>query len=184
VIFYQTSLKDAYVLELEQIADERGFFARIWCEEELESHGLDGDLAQCSLSFNHNKGTLRGMHFQVPPHAETKLIRCTKGTIFDVIIDLRARSSTYMKWMGVELSADNRKMLYIPKGFAHGFQTLTDDSEVFYFISEAYRPEAARGVHWNDPVFRITWPEVSKRVISSKDQNWPMIVQGQTPYFS
>ena len=184
MIFHQTSLKDAYVLELEQIADERGFFARIWCEEELESHGLDGDLAQCSLSFNHYKGTLRGMHFQVPPYAETKLIRCTKGTIFDVIVDLRARSSTYMKWMGVELSADNRKMLYIPKGFAHGFQTLTDDSEVFYFISEAYRPEAARGVHWNDPVFRITWPEVNKRVISGKDQNWPMIVQGQTPYFS
>jgi dTDP-4-dehydrorhamnose 3,5-epimerase len=184
VIYNETALEGSYILEVEKVEDERGFFARSWCKEELESHGLNADLAQCSLSFNYKMGTLRGMHFQIPPHGETKLVRCTKGSIFDVIVDLRVKTSTYMKWMGVELSADNRKMLYIPKGFAHGFQTLTDDSEVFYFISEAYHPEAVRGVHWNDPVFRITWPEVNERVISSKDQNWPMIVQGQTPWFS
>lgn len=183
MIYHETSLKDAYVLELEKIGDERGFFARTWCKEELESHGLDGDLAQCSLSFNHKTGTLRGMHFQIPPHGETKIVRCTKGAIFDVIIDLRAKSSTYLKWVGVELSAENRTMLYIPKGFAHGFQTLADDSEVFYFISETYHPEAARGVHWNDPAFQIIWPEAENRVISGKDRNWPMCVQGQTPWF-
>ena len=183
MIFLQTSLKGAYVLELERIADERGFFARSWCKEELESHGLDGDLAQCSLSFNNKKNTLRGMHFQVPPHEETKLVRCTKGSIFDVIIDLRAQSSTYLKWIGVELSAENRNMLYIPKGFAHGFQTLADESEVFYFISEAFHPEAARGVRWNDATFQINWPEVDNRIISSKDQKWPMFVLGQTPWF-
>lgn len=183
MIFHQTALRDAYVLELEQITDERGFFARSWCKEEFESHGLDGDLVQCSLSFNNKKGTLRGMHFQVPPHGETKLVRCTNGAIFDVIIDLRVQSSTYMKWMGVELTAENRKMIYIPEGFAHGFQTLVDESEVFYFISEAFHPEAARGVCWNDSAFQIIWPKSDNRVISRKDQNWPMFVPGQTPWF-
>lgn len=183
MIYHQTSLQDVYLLELEKIADERGFFARSWCREDLESHGLDGDLAQCSLSFNHRKGTLRGMHFQVPPHGETKLVRCTKGAIFDVIIDLRAQSSTYMKWMGAELSSENRKMLYIPKGFAHGFQTLADESEVFYFISEAFRPEAACGIRWNDSAFQIAWPNEENRVISTKDKNWPKFVKGQTPWF-
>lgn len=184
MIFQETSLKDAYVLELEAIGDERGFFARMWCKEELASHGLDTDLAQCSLSFNHKKGTLRGMHFQIPPSGETKIVRCTQGAIFDVIIDLRAKSPTFLQWMGVELSAENRTMLYIPKGFAHGFQTLADDSEVFYCISATYNPEVARGVHWNDPAFHINWPEAENRVISEKDQNWPMFVQGQTPWFS
>lgn len=183
VIYHETSLKDAYVLELEKVEDERGFFVRMWCKEELASRGLNGDLAQCSLSFNQKRGTLRGMHFQIPPYGETKLVRCIKGSIFDVIIDLRSQSTTYMKWMGVKLSADNRQMLYIPKGFAHGFQTLEDESEVLYFISEAYHPEAARGVHWNDPAFQITWPEIKDRVISGKDQNWPMVVQGHAPWF-
>ncbi len=183
MIYHQTSLNDAYILELEQIVDERGFFARSWCKEELESQGLDGDLVQCSLSFNSKKDTLRGMHFQIPPHEETKLVRCTNGAIFDVIIDLRVQSSTYMRWMGVELSSENRKMLYIPKGFAHGYQTLAHESEVFYFISEAYHPEAARGVHWNDPAFQIDWPKAEHRVISSKDSSWPMFVLGQPPWF-
>ncbi len=182
MIYHKTALNDAFVLELEQIADERGFFARSWCKEELEARGLDGDLAQCSLSFNSKKNTLRGMHFQIPPYGETKLVRCTTGAIFDVIIDLRVQSSTYMKWVGVELSADNRKMLYIPKGFAHGFQTLVHESEVFYFISEAYHPEAARGVRWNDPAFNISWPHAEHRVISSRDNNWPMTVLGQDPW--
>ncbi len=183
MIYHKTALNDAYVLELEQIVDERGFFARSWSKEELESQGLNGGLAQCSVSFNRKKDTLRGMHFQIPPYGETKLVRCTSGAIFDVIIDLRVQSSTYMKWMSVELSAVNRKMLYIPKGFAHGFQTLTPESEVFYFISEAYHPEAARGVHWNDPAFQISWPKAEHRVISDRDNNWPMTVLGQDPWF-
>ena len=183
MIFHETSLPGSYILELEKVVDERGFFARTWCREDLEAHHLDGSLAQCSLSFNHKKGTLRGMHFQLPPYDETKLVWCTKGAIFDVIIDLRAQSSTYMKWMGVELSGDNRKMLYIPKGFAHGFQTLVDDSEVFYFISGPFHQEAARGVAWNDPAFHIIWPESNNRVISNKDKNWPMFVLDQPPWF-
>ncbi len=183
MIYHKTALQGAYVIELEPIADERGFFARSWCKDELESHGLNADLAQCSLSFNHKKGTLRGMHFQIPPYGETKLVRVTKGAVFDVIIDLRPQSSTYMKWIGAELSAENRNMLYIPNGFAHGFQTLADDTEVFYFISQDFHPEAARGVRWDDPAFKIIWPKVDHRVISSKDKNWPMFVLGQTPWF-
>ncbi len=174
----------AMVLELEEIGDERGFFARTWCKEEFLTHGLDVNLSQCSVSFNYKKGTIRGMHFQVPPHAETKLVRCTRGRIFDVIIDLRASSPTFRKWTGVILSSENRKMLYIPKGFAHGFQTLENNSEVLYFISDAFCAESARGVCWNDPVFQIEWPEEDKRTISAKDQSWPSYHQQQPPWFT
>ncbi|GJL63052.1 MAG: dTDP-4-dehydrorhamnose 3,5-epimerase [Nitrospirales bacterium] len=183
MIYHKTSLDDALVLELEKIEDERGFFARTWCKDEFNSLGLEVSLAQCSVSFNHKKGTLRGMHFQLPPYAETKLVRCTHGSIFDVIIDLRASSPTYRKWTGVKLSSGNRLMLYIPQGFAHGFQTLEDQSEVLYFISKPYSPESAGGICWNDPFFQVDWPQESSRTISAKDQSWPPYHQGQIPWF-
>jgi dTDP-4-dehydrorhamnose 3,5-epimerase len=149
------SLPGAYVIELEPIVDERGFFVRTWCTEEFRSQGLNPNLAQCSLSFNERRGTLRGMHYQAEPHAEAKLVRCCSGAIYDVILDLRRASPTYCKWIAVELTAANRKMIYVPEGVAHGFQTLPDGTEVFYQISESHRPECARGVRWDDPLFGI-----------------------------
>lgn len=174
--FISTPLKGAYVIEPERLEDDRGFFARTWCENEFASQGLDPHLVQCSISFNHQKGTLRGMHFQLPPFAETKLVRCTKGAIYDVIVDLRQDSESYLQWLGVELTADNRKTLYVPKGFAHGFQSLDDESEVFYQISEQYAPDHARGFRWNDPLFNIIWPEVPT-VISLRDQEYEDYIQ-------
>lgn len=173
MVFHETPLKGAYTLHLQKSEDERGFFARIWCRRELELHGITGKLAQASLSFNRWKHTLRGMHFQAPPHEETKIVRCIRGRLLDVIVDLRPDSPTYTKWVGVELSADNRQALIIPPGFAHGFQTLEDSTEILYLISEFYHAEAARGVRWNDPVFAIEWPEADRRIISQKDQTWP-----------
>ena len=170
--FSPTVLAGAYVIDIEPVPDERGFFARSWCHEEFSRHGLNPDLAQCSISFNKKRGTLRGMHYQAKPHEETKVVRCTRGAIYDVILDLRPESSTFRKWIAVELSADNRRMLYIPAGLAHGFQSLTDDTEVFYQISTPYHPESARGVRWNDPAFGIEWP-VMERVISDKDRQYP-----------
>ncbi len=170
--FERTALEGAYLVELEPIVDERGFFARSWCREEFRLRGLNPGLAQCSISFNRQKGTLRGMHYQDEPYPESKLVRCCLGVIYDVIIDLRPSSLSYRKWFGVELTAANRRMLYIPEGFAHGFQTLADDTEVFYQISEAYRPEYARGIRWNDPAFGIRWP-VSEPILSPKDQSYP-----------
>lgn len=169
--FIPTNLKDAYILEPEKLEDERGFFARSWCKQGFSERGLDANLEQCSISFNKKKGTLRGMHFQLPPFAETKLVRCTQGTIYDVAIDLRQDSATFLQWVGVELTAENRNALYIPKGFAHGFQTLADNTEVFYQISEVYAPECARGVRWDDPAFEIAWPE-PVCVISERDRNY------------
>lgn len=169
--FTPTQLKGAYVLEIEPYQDERGFFARTWCQQEFNEWGLDANLVQCSISFNQKKGTLRGMHFQLPPFAETKLVRCTKGAIYDVIIDLRQDSETFLQWVGVELTAENRKALYVPKGFAHGFQTLDDNTEVLYQISQFYAPEYARGLRWNDRTFEITWREPVS-VISEKDCNY------------
>ena len=175
MIFTETPLKGAYVIDPERLADERGFFARTWCRLEFERHGLNPGLAQCSISFNHRKGTLRGMHYQVAPHAETKLVRCTAGAISDVIVDLRADSATYKQWFALEMSSDNRRMMYIPEGFAHGFLTLTDTVEVSYQISEIYSPESSRGVRWNDPAFGIRWPrEVT--VISERDRAYPDFV--------
>jgi len=172
VKFSPTSLAGACIIDIEPVPDERGFFARNWCREEFARHGLNPDLAQCSISFNKKRGTLRGMHYQAKPHEETKVVRCTRGAIYDVILDLRPESSTFRKWIAVELSADNRRMLYIPAGLAHGFQSLTDDTEVFYQISTPYHPESARGVRWNDPAFGIEWP-VMERVISDKDRQYP-----------
>lgn len=172
MIFHETAVAGAFVIEPERLVDERGFFARTWCQRELQERGLDAGLAQCSISFNLTRGTLRGMHYQIAPYAETKLVRCTAGAIFDVIVDLRPGSKSFRRWCGVELSQQNRKMLYIPKGCAHGFLTLSDDVEVFYQISEFYSAAHARGVRWNDPAFAIQWPGEVK-VISERDRSYP-----------
>jgi dTDP-4-dehydrorhamnose 3,5-epimerase len=161
------------VVELEPVADERGFFARIWSADELAANGLDTHLSQCSLSRNTTAGTLRGLHFQQPPHAEVKLVRCTRGSLFDVVVDLRPESATYCQWIGVELDAREARALYIPKGCAHGFQTLEDETDVLYMISDPYVPSAASGVRWNDPVFAIDWPSADRRTISDRDRSWP-----------
>lgn len=171
--FIETKLAGAYIIELDLIKDTRGFFARSWCQEEFAKHGLNPNLVQCNISFNHQKSTLRGMHYQIKPHEEAKLVRCTQGKIYDVIIDLRTNSTTYKQWFGVELSAANRKMLYIPEGFAHGFQTLEDHSEVFYQMSNFYHPESARGIRWDDPEFAIKW-EITDKIISDKDLSYSL----------
>jgi dTDP-4-dehydrorhamnose 3,5-epimerase len=173
MIFSETKLKGSFLIEPERKEDQRGFFARTWCQEEFEDQGLNPKLVQCSVSFYNKKGTLRGMHFQVAPFEETKLVRCTKGEIFDVIIDLRPDSQTFKKYFSVLLNEENRLMLYIPPGFAHGFQTMTDNAEVFYQMSQLYSPEHARGVRWNDPVFGIQWPPEDKRIIIDRDLNYP-----------
>jgi dTDP-4-dehydrorhamnose 3,5-epimerase len=170
--FLATKLEGAYLLELERREDERGSFARTWCRDELDAHGLTTDVAQCSISRNALAGTLRGLHFQTPPHEEVKLVRCTRGAIFDVIVDLRSGSSSWGEWFGVELDAECGTALYIPKGFAHGFQTLADDSEVFYMMSDPYVPEAAAGVRWDDDAFGIEWP-LPVGTISDRDRSWP-----------
>jgi len=174
MIFIETKLAGAYIIKPELYQDERGFFARTWCQREFEQHGLNPHLAQCNISFNEKKGTLRGMHFQLPPFAEAKLVRCTMGAVYDVIIDLRVDSPTFKQWVAVELTSQNRTMLYIPEGFAHGFQTLVDQSELFYQMSEFYRPESARGIRWNDTAFQIEWP-INDIVISPKDLAYPDI---------
>jgi dTDP-4-dehydrorhamnose 3,5-epimerase len=173
MIFRETPLPGAWVLEPERIADERGFFARTWCRRDFETRGLDPDIAQCSVSFNHRRGTLRGLHFQVEPHAEAKLVRVTRGAVWDVIVDLRPDSPTFRRHFAVVLSAEEGNQLCIPKGMAHGFQTLEDATEVFYQISAFYTPEAARGYRWDDPAFAIPWPE-PVTVISEKDRNLPL----------
>ncbi len=172
MIFVATPLGGAFVIEPEPREDARGLFARTWCRRELEAQGLETRIAQCSTSFNKRRGTLRGMHYQAPPFAETKIVRCTRGALHDVIIDLRPDSPTFTRHVGVVLSAENRKMMYVPAGFAHGFQTLQDDTEVFYQISEFYSPEHARGVRWDDPAFGITWPD-DERTIVDRDRTYP-----------
>jgi len=172
MIFFRSKIQDVYVIELEPQRDERGFFSITWDRQKFEEKGLNCNLAQCGISFNKKKGTIRGMHFQVPPHEETKIVRCTRGKIFDVVIDLRPRSSTYKQWISQELTDQNRRMLYIPQGIAHGFQTLEDDTEIFYQISEFYSPQHSRGVRWNDPAFGIHWP-LAMSLISKNDMNFP-----------
>src|SRR5262245_2145384 len=172
MIFAETKLKGAFLIEPERKEDQRGFFARTWCQQEFEDHGLNPKLVQCSISFNNKKGTLRGMHFQVAPFEETKLVRCTKGEVFDVIIDLRPNSETFKKHFSVILNEQNRLMLYIPEGFAHGFQTLADNTEIFYQMSQFYSPEHSGGVRWNDPAFGIQWPP-DERIIIDRDLNYP-----------
>ena len=173
VIFSETELPGAYVIDLERREDERGFFARAWCAEEFADQGLSTKLVQVNVSFNRRKGTLRGMHFQMAPHAEVKLVRCTRGAIYDVILDLREDSPTYKRWIGVELDAESRRALYVPEGFAHGYQTLVADTETFYQVSEFYAPGAEGGVRWDDPAFGIAWPDPSGAFLSEKDRNWP-----------
>jgi dTDP-4-dehydrorhamnose 3,5-epimerase len=169
--FVETHLKDVYVIELEEIADSRGFFARTFCGREFEKHGLKPTVAQANLSFNHKQGTLRGMHYQTRPAAETKLVRCTAGAIFDVIIDMRPESPSYLQHFGVELTAQNRRALYVPELFAHGYLTLTDGAEVVYQVGEFYSPGNERGIRYDDPKFNIAWP-VPIEVISDKDAKW------------
>ena len=170
--FLETPLPGAFVIDIEPIEDERGFFARTFCRQEFESRGLNPNLVQCSISFNRRKHTLRGMHFQAKPHEEAKVVWCAAGAIHDVIVDLRPASPTFKRWHAVELKAGTWRMVYVPEGFAHGFQTLQDDTEVFYQISEFHDLALARGVRWNDPAFRIDWPE-SPRAISERDRSYP-----------
>jgi dTDP-4-dehydrorhamnose 3,5-epimerase len=172
MIFQETPLAGAWVLEPERIEDERGFFARTYCRRDFEERGLDPAIAQCSVSFNPRRGTLRGLHFQAAPHEEVKLVRVTQGKIWDVIVDLRPQSPTFRRYFSIILSSRNGRQLYIPKGMAHGFQTLKKETEVFYQISEPYVPELARGYRWNDPAFVIPWPELAT-VISDKDRSLP-----------
>ena len=172
MIFTETKLKGVFIIQPEKLEDERGFFARTWCQLEFAEHGLNPRVVQCSISFNRKRGTLRGMHYQIAPYQETKIIRCTRGAIYDVIIDLRPDSPTFTQWIAVELTHENRQMIYIPGGFAHGFQTLADNTEIFYQISEFYAPEYAQGVRWNDPAFGIQWPE-DHRILSDRDSNYP-----------
>jgi len=172
MIFKETKLKGAIIIEIDRAEDERGFFARSFCSKEFEERGLNSRISQCNISYNEKKGTLRGMHYQVPPYEEAKLVRCTRGAIYDVIIDLRPDSLTFKKWIAVELTEENRRLLYVPEGFAHGFQTLKDHTEVYYQMSESYHPECARGVRWNDLAFGIIWP-VDGQIISVGDQQYP-----------
>jgi dTDP-4-dehydrorhamnose 3,5-epimerase len=172
MIFQETPLKGAFVIDLQRLDDSRGFFARAFCQHEFDAHGLEPMIAQCNVSFNSRKGTLRGMHYQVEPFQEVKLVRCSAGAIYDVIVDLRPDSATYKLWFGVELAAQSGRMIYVPKGFAHGYLTLVDESEVFYQASEFYSKEYERGARWNDSAFGIAWP-FRPVVISEKDRNHP-----------
>lgn len=177
MIFKETKLLGVYIIDYEPIEDDRGFFARTFCRKEFEEHGLNPCIVQCNISYNRSAGTLRGMHYQLAPFSEAKLVSCLSGSICDVIIDLRRESPTYSEWLAVELRAERpRRMLYIPENFAHGFQTLTDDTEVFYQMSESYHPESASGIRWDDPAFKITWPP-AQRIISPKDQSFPDFVR-------
>jgi dTDP-4-dehydrorhamnose 3,5-epimerase len=172
MIFTETQLKGAYIIEPEKLSDERGFFARSFCVKEFENHGLNPRLAQCNISFNVTKGTLRGMHYQKYPCAEVKLVRCTRGAIYDVIVDLRTDSSTFKAHFGIRLDESSRTLLYIPEGFAHGFITLEENSEIFYQMSEFYFPQLAAGFRWDDPSFSIQWP-IEPEVISERDSSYP-----------
>jgi dTDP-4-dehydrorhamnose 3,5-epimerase len=173
--FTETPLKGAFVLDLEPRGDDRGMFSRYFCQKEFEAHGLKPQVAQCNLSFNHKAATMRGMHYQLPPAPETKLVRCTRGAIYDVIVDLRPNSPTYLQHYGVELTADNRKQLFVPELFAHGYLTLTDGAEVAYQVGEFYTPGLERGIRFNDPALKIKWP-IEVNIVSEKDANWPAFV--------
>jgi len=172
VIFNKTKLEGAYIIEIEKHGDERGFFSRSWCNKELEDHGLNSKMVQANIGFSLKKGTLRGLHFQMPPYQEVKVVRCTMGAIFDVIVDLRPDSPTYKQWVSVELNSENRKMIYVPEGFAQGYVTLTDNTEMCYNTSQFYAPDFARGVRYDDPSFSIKLP-IDVTVISKADKSWP-----------
>src|SRR5215469_4975006 len=170
--FHRTKLQGVFEIHLQPHPDDRGFFSRSWCQKEFETHGLNPRLVQCNISFNSRKGTLRGMHFQTMPHAEAKVVRCTKGAIYDVVVDLRPYSPSYRDWVAVVLTGANRRMVYVPEGCGHGFLTLEDETEVFYQMSEFYNPDSARGVRWNDPAFQIVWPK-QVEIISDRDRAYP-----------
>ena len=177
--FIETNLKGAYIIEIEPICDDRGFFARSWCQEEFRDRGLNSNFVQRNISFNTKKATLRGMHYQVKPHEEAKLVRCNRGSIYDVIVDIRPDSATFKSWITVELSAENCKMLYIPERFAHGFQTLEDNTEVFYQMSNFYHPESSKGIRWDDPTLAIDWLLTEDLIISLKDKQYPLFEELQ-----
>jgi len=172
MILSNTPLAGAFLIDLERRGDKRGSFARLFCEREFAERGLTSRIVQSNTSFNASKGTLRGMHYQLPPKAETKIVRCIRGALWDVVLDLREHSTTFGRWFGAELTAENRRMMYVPKGFAHGFVTLADDTEAFYFVDEFYAPDLERGIRWNDPRFGIDWP-IEPATISDKDRNYP-----------
>jgi dTDP-4-dehydrorhamnose 3,5-epimerase len=171
--FTELRLSGALLIEPDRRADERGWFARTWCREEFARRGLPDAWAQCSAAFNRRRGTLRGLHYQADPFPEAKLVRCTHGAVYDVIVDLRPDAPTFAQWVAVELSGENGRQLFVPPGFAHGYQTLTDGAELDYLISEAYRPELARGVRWDDPALAIAWPDCPERIVSERDRSFP-----------
>jgi len=177
MIFTETKLNGVFIIEPEKLEDERGFFARSFDSEIFKEHGLNPNVRQCNMSYNKEKGTVRGMHFQLHPHQEAKYLRCIGGRIFDAVVDLRQKSSTFKQWIGVEMSAENRKMIFVPEGCVNGFQTLTDDVELAYQASEAYIPQYERGLRWNDPAFGIKWP-LEPTVMSEKDKSWPLFQDG------
>jgi dTDP-4-dehydrorhamnose 3,5-epimerase len=184
LIFTETTLKGAFVIDIEKRSDDRGFFARSFCQNEFTENGLNPSVAQCNISYNNLAGTLRGMHYQLPPSAEAKLVRCTAGELYDVIVDLRVDSPTFKKWFGVELTARNHRMLYVPEGFAHGYQTLVDDTEAAYQVSEFYQPTKERGIRWDDPAVGIEWLPVAKRIISPRDLSLPLLADAELPIVS
>lgn len=171
MIFIETRFKGVYIIQIEKIEDERGFFARSWCRKEFEEHGLNPKLVQCNISYNKKRGTVRGMHYQVAPCEEAKLVSCIRGSIYDVIIDMRSGSLTKYQWLAVKLDASDYRMLYVPEGYAHGFQTLENDTVVFYQMTEFYHPEYAKGIRWNDPVLGIEWP-IEETILSEKDKSF------------
>ncbi len=171
MIFTKTNLEGVFIIEPEKNEDERGFFARVWDQEIFEERKLNPKMVQCNISFNKKRGTIRGMHYQISPYEEAKLVRCTKGSVFEVMIDLRPKSNSFKNWMSVELSSENYKMIYVPEGFALGFQTLEDDTELHYQMSQKYMPEYARGIRWDDEIFKISWP-LKPTVISKKDSSY------------
>ena len=173
MIFRETKFDGAFIIEPEKHADERGFFARAFCQKELNSLGLNSIFVQANIGFSSIKGTLRGIHYQTKPYQEAKLIRCTNGILFDVIVDLRKDSRTYCQWLGIELNAENHTAIYMPEGFAHGYLTLKNDTEIFYMVSQFYEPNFERGIRWDDPTFNIDWPDIPDMVISDKDKCWP-----------
>ncbi len=174
MIFTETAVQGAYLIELNKLSDERGFFSRAFCSGEFANHGLEPSFVQANVSRNKQKHTIRGMHMQTEPFGETKLVRCTRGSVYDVLIDLRPGSPTFCQWVGVELTEESHNMLYVPKGCAHGYQTLCDEAEVFYLVSTSYHAENETGLRWNDPFFRIDWPEKANVTVSDKDQTWPL----------
>ena len=174
MVFTETGLQGAYIIDIKRLEDERGFFGRSYCQLEFEAVGLNTNVVQSNISFNKTKGTLRGLHMQLAPYSETKLVRCTRGAIYDVIVDVRRDSSTFMQWVGLELSADNYRMLYVPEGFAHGFITLEDNTEITYQITQFYNKDSEKGFRWNDPAFAIQWP-IEPVVISEKDGAYPLL---------